>query len=83
VNHGHLETTDSLTTNGGYVLGGTLVISLGRGRERYVYEGESERRKERGRRDERREKIEDGRKEWVRERKKKRGLHLVADHPRN
>ena len=32
VDHGHLETTNPLTTNGGDVLGGTLVVTLREGR---------------------------------------------------
>jgi hypothetical protein len=54
VNHGDLETTHSLTTDGGYVLGGTLVVTLRRGKEIYMYTRERERR-ETGR-----EKREDG-----------------------
>jgi hypothetical protein len=71
VDHGHLETTDSLTTDGGYVLGGTLVITLRRGGERYVHEREREKgKRERGgisRRDKTRGKIKDGGKEGGKE----------------
>jgi hypothetical protein len=55
VDHGHLETTYSLTTNGGYVLGGTLVVTLRRGREIYMYTRERE-----GKRGGRRERTEAG-----------------------
>ena len=43
MDHGHLETTNSLTANGGYVLRGTLVITLRRGGKKYAHERERER----------------------------------------